>query len=131
MASPPKVRLFVACDGAIKDNATGKVTLVGVFDQFAGAQFPASYGPFAIYFRMNGLNGRYDFRLVIVAPDLHTVVAEADFPVGLVVTDPLTSVDGVVDIPAFEFAGPSRYAIRLAYNGLIADELTLSVETSS
>ncbi len=40
MASPPKIGVFLLCDAAVQDPATGKSTLVGVFDRVFAPGFP-------------------------------------------------------------------------------------------
>jgi hypothetical protein len=123
--------VFVLCDAAIRDPGTGKTTLVGVFDRIQTPGFPTSHGPFAIYFRLSGLNGHYQLRVEILGPDLDTVVAAVDFPDRLVIDDPLSAVDAVVNLGELKLPRSGRYSVRLLYNGQIADEFTLLAEANT
>ncbi len=128
MSSPPKVNIFAPCDAAIRDRQTGKYTLVGVFDRIVASRFPADYG---VYLKMRGLNGRYEFRVQIVAPDLQTVVTEIAFADPHEAGDPLATVEMAANFDAVVFSAPGRYTVRLVYNGRTAEELSLLVEGRS
>lgn len=126
MASKPKVRAFLICDGAFRDPSTGKVSLTGTFDNIASKKFPAVHGNFAVYFKVTDLNGDYEFAVVVVAPDLVTEVARLSFP-KRTYTDPLQPIDIPMNLPKLVLPQAGRYTIRLLYNGLIADEFSLNV----
>jgi hypothetical protein len=52
--SDPRILLFALCDQAITDKATGKVSLIGMFDRLNALQFPATFS-FALALRVTGL----------------------------------------------------------------------------
>ena len=131
MASPPKIGVFLLCDAAVQDPATGKSTLVGVFDRIAASSFPATHGAFAIYLRMTGLNGQYEMVVQILSPDLESVVAETQFPDRLVVSDRLDVVEAALNLPGMVLPAPGRYTVRLVYNGVTGEELTFLVDPLS
>jgi len=101
---------------------------VGVFDRFLAGQFPVERDPFAIYFKLAGLNGRYELRLQIIGPDLQTVVADIELADALASADPLATTDVIVGVPALDLPAPGRYSVRLRYNGLLADEISFLAE---
>lgn len=128
MASPPKIRVFVVCDAAVQDGETGKITLVGIFDRIAARQFPVTREPFAIYFRLTGLNGQYELRVRILGPDLQTVLADVGFERAIYVTDPLATTDAILNVAGLDLPVPGRYTVRLDYNAILADEISFLAE---
>jgi hypothetical protein len=126
MPSPPKVRLFALCDAVFTDPATGKTTLVGIFDQLVAGAFPARHPGFVAYARLSGLNGRYGIEVQIGAPDLQSVVARGSIP-DVQTSDPLEAWDMSVRFGGVEFAQPGWHPVRLLYNGVLADEFSLGV----
>ncbi len=125
MATRPKVRAFLFCDAAVKDSASGKTTLVGTFDQVAAPSYPATCGEFAVYFKLTDLNGSYEFEVVLLAPDLETVVGRIAFWPKVAVRSPLQLLELSANVDELRLAVPGRYAVRLMYNGLVADEFSL------
>jgi hypothetical protein len=50
----PQLLLLAICDQAITDQASGKVSLIGLFEQLNAVQFPTTFS-FAVAFRILGL----------------------------------------------------------------------------
>ena len=125
MATPPKVRAFLLCDAAITDRASGKTTLVGILDQFVATSYPALCTTFTVYFKLTDLNGSYAFEVLFFAPDLATVIAKVSFPRRVAEHDPLLPVEGSAVMSGLRLPVPGRYAVRLVYNGLVADEFSI------
>ena len=125
MAAPPKVLLFALCDGVVVDPESWKTSLIGVFDALYASQFPATHAAFTVYVRLTAMFGTYDFAVLVVGPDLQTVVARLDFPERLRIDDSLQVVETVLPASGVEYPGPGRYVVRLTYNGLTAEEFTL------
>jgi hypothetical protein len=126
MASPPKVLLFVACDAAVADGETGKATIVGVMSRIRVPRFPARVA-FAVCAKLTGLNGDYDFRVEVVNLDLQDVLGRVVLS-EMSVADPLEVIVVTLPLDRVEFDRPGRYAVRLIYNGRLAEELTLRLD---
>jgi hypothetical protein len=126
MATRPKVRAFLLCDAAVTDRGSGKITLVGVFDEIVAPAYPAACGQVAVYFKVTDLNGTYEFEVVVLAPDLTTVVGRVPLPPGTTVADPLRSFEGTGTLSRLDLPVAGRYAVRLLYNGLVADEFSIA-----
>ena len=88
-AAPPKVDAILLCDHVHKDRASGKHTLIGVWDALQAPSYPATFPGIGLYFNLTGMNGTYRISVVILAPDLTTVVARFELNQPLVTTDPL------------------------------------------
>jgi hypothetical protein len=58
---------MLVCDQAIREAETNKVSLVGIFDQIRGAEFPLAWArPTAVYARVTDAEGHYQMRLELV-----------------------------------------------------------------
>lgn len=130
--APPKVDAFLLCDHVHKDQATGKHSLMGIWDSIQAPEFPAQYGPFGIYFKLRSLNGFYRFGVQCLAPDLQEIVAELQPPAEPFVSrDPSLSCELAFNLPALGLPVPGRYTFRLVYNGQIAEETSILAEQST
>lgn len=125
MATRPKVRAFLFCDAAVKDRSRGKTTLVGIFDRVIAPSYPATCGEFVVHFKLTDLNGSYEFEVVILAPDLAMVVGRIAFRPRVTVKNPLHPLELAANVVGLRLPAPGRYAVRLMYNGLVADEFSL------
>lgn len=125
MATPPKVRSFLLCDAAVTDRASGKTTLVGIFDGVVATSYPVVSASFAVYFKVTDLRGGYAFETVFLAPDLATVIGRLPFPGRIDAEDPLVPFENTGSIVGLRLPVPGRYTVRLMYNDLVADEFSL------
>jgi hypothetical protein len=125
MATRPKVRALLFCDAAVKDRANGKTTLVGIFDRVIAPSYPATCGEFVVHSRLTDLNGSYDFDVVLLAPDLATVVGRITFRPRVTMKNPLHLLELTATVVGVRLPAPGRYAVRLMYNGLVADEFSI------
>ena len=121
----PFLVAFLLCDMAIREEGTGKDTLVGIFDRVISKQFPINQN-MTIYFRLANLIGHYEFRIdyVQIRTDkiLFHVKSKTDFPKilseGAFKLGPL-----VVPIPE-----PGQYEFRLWVNNHYVGRRTFIAE---
>jgi hypothetical protein len=125
LATRPKVRAFLLCDAAVTDRASGKTTLVGIFDRVVAASYPVTWVGFAVYFKVTDLNGNYEFEVVFLAPDLATVVGRLPLPGRIDVGDPLVPFENTGNVMSLRLPVAGRYTVRLMYNGTVADEFSV------
>ena len=131
MASPPRVRAFLFCDGVVRDPVSGKTTLVGVFETLDAYEFPLKQPPFAVYLRLTSLNGRYRFAIEVVSVDLLAVIRSVEVDDEFESDNPLEVLDWAIELDEIVWPAPGRYTVLLIVNGLIAEEATLAVEDHS
>jgi hypothetical protein len=56
---PPRCKAFLLCDYALIEAVTGKVSVIGIFDNWKFPQFPSSTLPFMAFLQMIDGFGRY------------------------------------------------------------------------
>jgi hypothetical protein len=127
-AEDPKVTAMVLCDHAHRDPATGKFSLLGVFDRIHAKAFPAAHGPFSIYLALTNLNGSYDLVVHVLRGEDESGVGETRSAQPLVVRDPLARVELAMNLPGglpLSKAGPLVF--RLSANGRPLQDQVVSV----
>lgn len=127
-AEDPKVCAMLLCDHAHRDPATGKFTLLGVFDRIHAKQFPAAHGPFAIYLNLTNLNGSYALRIEVLRADDESRIGETRAAQPIVVRDPLARVEMALNLPGgLPLAQPGGYVFRLVVNDRPIQDLVCSI----
>lgn len=63
MPPTPVVQAFLIADSVIQDRATGKWTVVGIFDQIYAASFPCVHPTVALYVKVADALGRYTVKV--------------------------------------------------------------------
>jgi hypothetical protein len=112
--APPQVLALVFCDAAARD-ASGKITLYGIFDTVYSERFPAVHGQLSVYWKcsvsekgrivalLEGEDGGEVFRSepTEVEPKGEAVQAQA-----------------VLTLLGATFPTPGTYHLKLLYNGV-------------
>ena len=62
----PICQALVVCDQIITDAATGKKTLVGIFNNLGASQFPCVHPRFCVYVALTNGHGEYTVELRLV-----------------------------------------------------------------
>jgi len=124
----PKVCAMLLCDYAHRDPATGKFSLLGVFDRIHAKQMPAVHGPFAIYLNLTNLNGSYNLSIQVLRASDESTIGETRAAQPIVVRDPLARVEMAMNLPGglpLQTAG--SYVFRLVCNERPVQDLVCSI----
>jgi hypothetical protein len=68
---PPKCKAILLCDQAIVEAVTGKVSVIGIFDNWFVPQFPCLIRPFMAFLQLTDGVGKYG-----VSVDVHDLQAD-------------------------------------------------------
>jgi hypothetical protein len=63
VARPPVVQSLLVADAVIQDRATGKWSVIGVFDRLLAPAFPCVHPSLAVYVRLADAQGAYAVRI--------------------------------------------------------------------
>ena len=127
-AEDPKVTAMVLCDHAHRDPATGKFTLLGVFDRIHAKSFPAAHGPFSIYLALTNLNGSYDLAVHVLRGEDESAVGETRSAQPLVVRDPLARVELALNLPSgLPLQKAGSLVFRLSANSRLLQDQVVSI----
>jgi hypothetical protein len=106
---------MLVADMAIREEGTGKVSLIGIFEQIAAATFPCRHHALAVYAKMADAVGPYDLGLELVRLDAEARVGEGRATIHA--RSRLDAVEVVFHLGNLAFPGPGRYEFRLTANG--------------
>ena len=62
----PAYSAMLICDMAIREEGTGKVSLIGIFENVSATVFPARHPLLCVYCKLTDAQGDYAFRLELV-----------------------------------------------------------------
>jgi len=108
----PVLQAMLVCDQAIRDAETNKVSLVGIFDQIRGAEFPLAWArPTAVYTRVTDAEGHYQIQQELVRLEDEASVGRVD--VEMTAGDRMGFGELIFKFDRLIFERPGRYEFRL------------------
>jgi hypothetical protein len=106
---------MLICDQAIREEGTGKVSLIGIFENIHGANFPMAHLGLAVYAKVTDALGEYDVSLDLVRLDDFQLLGQGK--AHATVTDRLSPAEFIFHLGFLGFERPGRYEFRLSANG--------------
>ena len=103
------------CDTAAVDPATGKKSLIGIFDNVHATQFPTER-PMSLYFKVADAEGFYRFEVRYVRSDTGDILAGADGE--LIANDRLSATDMYLQFPPLTMPEEGRYEFQIWANSM-------------
>ena len=121
----PFLVAFLLCDMVIREEGTGKDTLVGIFDRVVSKQFPIDQN-MTVYFRLANVIGHYEFRIDYVQVRTDKILFQArferDFP------EIFSEYSFRLRPPMVPIPEPGQYEFRLWANGHYVGRRTFIAE---
>ncbi len=115
MAGPtPVLTAFLVCDQIVEDAATGKKTIVGVFNRIASSNFPTQYAPVSLYVKLIDCEGDYDFRIEFVQVSSQELLVECNGTANSKTRHEYAEF--VLPCPPLPLPSPGEYEFRLWMN---------------
>lgn len=68
---------MLIADSAIKEERTGKISLIGIFEQIRAPEFPVLHATLSVYVKMTDAQGAYNIVLELVRLDDAVRIGEA------------------------------------------------------
>ena len=59
----PSLNAMLLCDHTIREHGTGKVSLIGIFENISAARFPVVHRALSVYAKLVDAEGEYAIRL--------------------------------------------------------------------
>jgi hypothetical protein len=119
---------MLVCDQAIREEGTGKVSLIGIFENIASPSFPLIHPTLSVYVKLTDAEGKYRLRLELVQLETATIAAtgEAD----IAAPDRMGSFEINFSLGNLPFPLPGLYEFRLLANGRYLGSKSLNVVAS-
>ena len=121
----PAANAMLICDATFQDEASGKTSLIGVFETVSAFQFPARHGRLSVYAKLTDAQGEYRLRLELVRLEDLRVVGQGQF--GATFADRMTPVELSFQVWDTFFEAPGRYEFRLYANDRWVGSKSLNV----
>jgi hypothetical protein len=116
---------MLVCDAAIKEAGTGKISLIGIFENLNTVNFPARHPQLAVYVKLTDAAGQYQLRLELVQLENATIIGQGEGAV--TVHDRMESAELVFELHNLTFNAPGLYSFNLSANGRLVGSKTFSV----
>ncbi len=107
---------LVICDTIIEDKATGKKTLVGLFDRLFSGRFPCVHPSMSVFVTLTGSRGTFPCEVICTHTDDATIAFSAKGEVKLL--DPRQVVDLVFRLQGVRFPKEGNYWLRFHVEGI-------------
>jgi hypothetical protein len=114
VALHPSLNAILVCDLTIREERTGKVSLIGVFENIAAASFPIVHHRLSVYAKLTDAAGEYDIRLDLVHLEDARTVAEGRMKA--IFTDRMTPAELIFNFENLPLERAGRYEFRLHAN---------------
>jgi hypothetical protein len=110
----PKFNAMLICDSTIREEVTGKVSLIGIFENVTAASFPAAHHSLSVYANLADASGNYRFRLTLRRRDDNAKLGEGGMDA--VAVDRMKPLELVFQLQGLVFERPGRYEFTLHAN---------------
>ena len=121
----PDIKAVLICDHAIREEGTGKISLIGIFEDLRARTFPIRHALLCVYVKLTDAAGAYKIRLELVRLGDLKAVGLGELDVNLV--DRNRAGEIVFQLVGLVFERPGRYDFRLYANGRYLGSKTLNV----
>jgi len=111
----PAYSAMLICDMAIREEGTGKVSLIGIFENVSATVFPARHPLLCVYCKLTDAQGDYAFRLELVRGEDLVVIGGGEFRVS--VPGRRDIFDLIFQLGGLVFERPGAYEFQLSANG--------------
>ncbi len=122
----PIVKAFLICDQIIQDSQTGKMSLIGLFQDLRADRFPAIHPTLWIYASLTDARGEYDFEIQFVDVEESNVLGKGT-PPKIKIPGPLETTEMCAQLGNLQLPRPGTYEFHLIGNGELLATKSLRV----
>jgi hypothetical protein len=121
----PILNAMLLCDLTVREEGTGKYTLVGIFENINARAFPYRHGSLSVYAKITDAQGDYSIGLQFVRLEDLQVIGEGNL--SATIPDRNAVSELVFQLGGLAFERPGRYEFRLLANGRAVGIKTFNV----
>jgi hypothetical protein len=111
----PRLNAMLICDSTIREQGTGKVSLIGIFANVSAFSFPSRHPTLSVYANLADAAGKYRFKLTLHRRDDGAKLGEGGMDAEVV--DRMQPAELVFELRDLWFEKPGRYDFALLANG--------------
>jgi hypothetical protein len=106
---------MLICDHAIREEGSGKISLIGIFEQINAASVPVPHPALSVYAKVTDAQGEYDLSLDLVRLEDLMVIGHGE--AHATVADRLVPTELLFNLAWLLFERAGEYEFRLSANG--------------
>lgn len=125
MNEHPSLNAMLICDLAIREEGSGKTSLIGIFENINATRFPTHHAVLFVYAKLIDAQGDYEMRLELVRLEGLQVIGEGRLRAAF--ADRMTPVEFVFQLAGLVFERPGRYEFRLYANDRYVGQKSFNV----
>lgn len=122
----PVVKAFLICDQIIQDSQTGKMSLIGLFQDLRADRFPAIHPQLWIYASLTDARGDYNFEIQFVDVEHNNVLGKGT-PPKITIPGPLETTEMCAQLGNLQLPRAGTYEFHLIGNGELLATKSLRV----
>ena len=107
----PSLNAMLLCDLTIREHGSGKISLIGVFENISAARFPVVHRALSVYAKLGDAEGDYTIGLELVRLEDSHVVTKGTLKATF--ADRMTPGELIFNLENLGFERPGRYEFRL------------------
>lgn len=123
MSRMPEVKSFLVADTVLQEKGTNKWSVIGIFDQVVGAQYPLSRAGVGLYIKLADAEGRY--KLSIELRDGEDRKLNSIEGIEIATQGTVPTLDLGVQTQNLVIPKPGRYHFMLYINGELAQTVPI------
>ena len=121
---------MLLCDLTLREHGTGKMSLIGIFENISAARFPVVHRALTVYAKLADAEGDYAIRLELLRLDDSHMVAQGTLRAAF--ADRMTPGELTVNLENLGFERPGRYEFRLyADDRFVASKSFTVIQTAA
>ncbi len=125
----PSLNAMLLCDLTLREQGTGKLSLIGIFENISAARFPVVHRALSVYAKLADAEGAYTIGLELLRLEDSHVVARGTLKATF--ADRMTPGELIFNLENLGFERPGRYEFRLsADDRFVAGKSFTVVETA-
>jgi hypothetical protein len=121
----PVINAILICDLAIREEGTGKVSLIGIFEEIRAQRLPVQHPRLCLYAKLTDAEGTYKLRLELVRLEDMRAIGQGELEATLADRNKVGEI--VFQFLGLVFEAAGRYDFRLSANGRYLGNKTLNV----
>jgi len=107
----PSLNAMLLCDLTIREHGSGKISLIGVFENISSSRFPVVHRTLSVYAKLTDAEGDYTIRLELIRLEDSHVVAQGALKATF--ADRMAPGELIFNLENLGLERPGRYEFRL------------------
>ena len=116
---------MLLCDLTIREHGSGKISLIGVFENISAPRFPVVHRALSVYAKLTDAEGDYVIRLELIRLEDSHVVAQGTLTATF--ADRMSPGELIFNLENLGLERPGRYEFRLSANDRFVASKTFTV----